>query len=106
MIDTGSEIDEEGSVWQYLTRTEGRLSGVARFVENGNRLRCKEPSTIKGRHVIVTVLLSRSYRKILVSTIKVAKTLDVNVPGITYAHTYLVAESRFERREHDPHEID
>jgi len=41
-----------------------------------------ERSTIKGRHVIVTVLLSRSYRKILVSTIKVAKTLDVNVPGI------------------------
>jgi len=38
---TGSEIDEEGSVWQYLTRTEGRLSGVARYVENGNHLHCK-----------------------------------------------------------------
>jgi len=43
----------------------------------------RERSTIKGRHVIVTVLLSRSYRKILVSTIKVTKTLDVNVPGIS-----------------------
>jgi len=40
-----------------------------------------ERSTIKGRHVIVTVLLSRSYRKILVSTIKVAKDPGRKRPG-------------------------
>lgn len=30
----------------------------------------------------------------------------VSSERITYGHTHLVAESRFERREHDPHEMD
>ena len=46
------------------------------FVTEGGTAGTLNNKLIKGRHVIVTVLLSRSYRKILVSTIKV-----VNVPG-------------------------